>query len=143
MPAENDIALEHIFAYDIDPGQKLKAIPETVITSDRFMTRSVAERIEGRIGGASIDVPVTGMRVVIVVGVACNKARADFDPGNLMLSARLYPTAMFLSSLPVAEAKATIRLVRPSEQPPHGEHVRPYLRSGLFADNNNPTTPRS
>lgn len=143
LPAENDIALEHIFAYDVEPGRKFKPISESVIASDRFMTRSVAQRIEGRIGGASIDVPVTGMRIVIVVGIACNKARADFDPGSLMLSARLYPTAMFWSSLPVTEAKATIRLVRPREQPPHGEHMRPYLRSGLFADNNNPSTPRS
>jgi hypothetical protein len=141
--AQNDIALEHVFAYDVEPGRKCQPIPDSMIMSDRFMARSVVEKVEGRIGDPSIDVPVTGMRIVTVVGVACNKARADFDPGNLLLSARLYPTAMFLSSLPVTEAKATIRLARPPEQPAHGKDMSPYLRSGIFSDNNNPTTPRN
>jgi hypothetical protein len=141
LEASIDIGFQNVFVYQIDADPStgkpiVNSLPDDVCRNSRFFASTASGPISAAVGSGTVEVPIVRHRIAVVASLVCNKARNDFEPGEVMDAARLYPIQMLISSLPVDSVAGGIRIVRPRTQLPHHPNLRPYLRSGLFTDNN-------
>ena len=144
LAARTDKSFEHVFGYEVPLTGGLRAIPAAVYNSDDFMTPCAEGSAATAAAGELCTLTVVPLRIVVVVSFVCCKERADFEPGGVVGTGRIYPLVMVMANRPLDAMSAEVSLARP-ENTPHtemnGDTMLPPLAASLFAERNDSVFP--
>jgi hypothetical protein len=139
-----DIGFQNVFAYRVDDDgsgrPRVSPCPPAECGNDRFMHRLAPpeRRPVAKVGAAPLDVPIVRLRVAVVTSLVCCKPRANFEPGEVLLAARLFPLLMLSTTLPLQSAITSVEVTRPDTSSLEHPGLRRDIRAGLYIDSNRP-----
>src|SRR5262249_46604189 len=129
LRAVYDIGFQNAFAYEIEAGTgEIFPIPEKIFRHPKNFQKETKKPKIVKVGGSAVIVRVVRCRFVVANSLVCCKPRADYEPGRVMMAARMFPVQMFYCTLSVDRILGGVTVVRPAQQSPmHKETMRDYI----------------
>ena len=115
LKANTDVSFLVVLGYQLGSGNRLEPIPAEYYNHPNFMPSHaplsrIAERLIEEVAkkaqkGEKLSAFLAKKRVIVCLSLVCCKERDDWDPGNLLDAARIYPHMMVMTNFDMDESK--------------------------------------
>ncbi|MEM6989709.1 MAG: hypothetical protein AAF721_04410 [Myxococcota bacterium] len=140
LPHSTDGSILNVFGYELRDGSLVPlTLDEMLAHRDDLVPSPLGDSARHAYAiatGTTVKVRLAPPRFVVFVSLTCCKERNDWEPGELLGAVRFFPHTMIASSVDLAAAEASVRLVRPPKSMVHDPEMQEDVTAILFADTN-------
>ncbi|MBL4687953.1 MAG: hypothetical protein JKY37_25405 [Nannocystaceae bacterium] len=139
LPHRVDRARMYVFGYELRDGSLVPITKDEMdkLGEDLMPSRDLAAGLAVMLlPGTTVKVQLAAPRFVVCVGVTCCKEKNDWEPGELLGAARLFPHTMVVSNVDLDRVESSLLCVRPPRSMVHDPEMQADVRAILFTDTN-------